>query len=126
MIFFCPLFKCECGSFHNIAYFFPYACSINCSCFFNFYKSLFRIHCDNILSIRINWNIRIVRDYYYLHIDQIEGELCIRMDRSHKDYVRLFDMMLQWYEERKKGDVDFESSMAYEEWKLNYPPTKKR
>ena len=72
------------------------------------------------------YNLLDMENTFGLHIDQIDGELCIRMDRSHKDYVRLFDMMLQWYEERKKGDMDFESSMAYEEWKLNYPPTIKR
>lgn len=76
--------------------------------------------------INLMYNLLDMENTFGLHIDQINGELCIRMDRSHKDYVRLFDMMLQWYEERKKGDVDFESSMAYEEWKLNYPPTIKR
>lgn len=76
--------------------------------------------------INLMYNLLDMENTFGLHIDQIDGELCIRMDRSHKDYVRLFDMMLQWYEERKKGNVDFESSMAYEEWKLNYPPTIKR
>ena len=39
---------------------------------------------------------------------------------GHADYI--FDMMLKWYEARKKGLGDFEASVEYEEWKLHYPP----
>ena len=37
-----------------------------------------------------------------IHIDQIDGELCLRMDCIHKEYVSVFDMMLEWYEAWKK------------------------
>ena len=63
-----------------------------------------------------------LEETYGIHVDQIDGEVCLRMDRSRKDYVEVFDMMLKWYEARKKGQGDFEASVEYEEWKLHYPP----
>ena len=44
-------------------------------------------------------------------------------DRSRKDYTEIFDMLLKWNEARKNGQADFDSSAAYEEWKLHYPPS---
>ena len=60
---------------------------------------------------------------YGIHVDEIDGELCLRLDRSRKDYTELFDMLLKWNEARKNGQADFDSSVAYEEWKLHYPPS---
>lgn len=56
-------------------------------------------------------------------MDEIGGELCLRLDRSCKDYTEIFDMLLKWNEARKNGQSDFDSSVAYEEWKLYYPPS---
>ena len=58
--------------------------------------------------------------------DQIDGELCLRMDRMNKQYVTVYDHLLEWYEEWKKGRTGFEAGTMYEEWKLNYPPVAKR
>ena len=64
-----------------------------------------------------------LEETYGIHVDEIDGELCLRLDRSRKDYTELFDMLLKWNEARKNGQVDFDSSVAYEEWKLHYPPS---
>ena len=64
-----------------------------------------------------------LEETYGIHVDEIDGELCLRLDRSRKDYTELFDMLLKWNEARKNGQTDFESSAAYEEWKLHYPPS---
>ena len=61
---------------------------------------------------------------YGIHVDEIDDELCLRLDRSRKDYVEIFDMLLKWHEARKNGQADFDSSVAYEEWKLHYPPSR--
>lgn len=57
---------------------------------------------------------------------QVDGELCLRMDRMNKQYVTVYDHLLEWYEEWKKGRTRFEAGTMYEEWKLNYPPVAKR
>ena len=64
-----------------------------------------------------------LEETYGIHVDEIDGELCLRLDRSRKDYTDLFDMLLKWNEARMSGQTDFDSSVAYEEWKLHYPPS---
>ena len=62
-----------------------------------------------------------LEDTYGLHIDQIDGELCIRLDKYRKDYPELFDMMHKWYEAWKHDQDDPSSLDEYIDWKLNYP-----
>ena len=64
-----------------------------------------------------------LEETYGIHVDEVDGELCLRLDRSRKDYTELFDMLLKWNEARKNGQADFDSSVVYEEWKLHYPPS---
>lgn len=64
-----------------------------------------------------------LEETYGIHVDEIDGELCLRLDRSRKDYTELYDMLLKWNEARKNGQADFDSSVVYEEWKLHYPPS---
>jgi transcriptional regulator with XRE-family HTH domain len=62
-----------------------------------------------------------LEDTYGMHIDEIDGELCIRLDRHRKDYPELFDMMQHWYEAWKQDQKDSASPDDYINWKLNYP-----
>ena len=64
-----------------------------------------------------------LEETYGIHVDEIDGELCLHLDRSRKDYTEIFDMLLKWNEARMSGQTDFDSSAAYEEWKLHYPPS---
>ncbi len=61
-----------------------------------------------------------LEETYGLHIDQIGGELVLRLDRSHKEYLNLFDSMLEWYEERKRDEAG-DDPVKYTEWKFTYP-----
>ena len=63
-----------------------------------------------------------LEETYGIHEDEIDDEICLRLDRSRKDYVEIFDMLLKWNEARKNGRGDFDAT-AYEEWKLYYPPS---
>lgn len=62
-----------------------------------------------------------LEDTYGLHVDQIDGELCIRLDRHSKDYPQLFYMMNDWHTAWKKDQDHPESIDEYVDWKLNYP-----
>lgn len=66
-----------------------------------------------------------LEDTYGLHIDQIDGELVLRMDKHHPSYVNIFDMFLEWYEVWKRNQTS-DDPVAYTEWKLNYPPKANR
>ncbi len=59
---------------------------------------------------------------YGIHVDQIDGVYCLRPDRSSKSFLQVLDKLIEWNDAREKGLTDFESSVAYEEWKLHYPP----
>ena len=61
-----------------------------------------------------------LEESYGLHIDQIDGELVLRMDKSHPEYINLFDSMLEWYEEWKHDKVS-DDLVEYAEWKFTYP-----
>lgn len=76
--------------------------------------------------INLMYNLFDMENTFGIHIDQIDGELCLRMDRMNKQYVTVYDHLLEWYEEWKKGGTGFEAGTMYEEWKLNYPPVAKR
>ena len=67
------------------------------------------------------WQNHLTAHTYGIHIDQIDGELCLRLDRYHKEYVNLYGMMLEWYEARKKDEEDESDLDGYLEWKLGYP-----
>ena len=63
---------------------------------------------------------------YGIHIDQIDGELCLRMDRIHQKNASVFDIMLEWYEAWNKNQEDESDPYGYPEWKLEYPhPSRK-
>lgn len=64
-----------------------------------------------------------LEDTYGLHVDDIDGELCIRLKRDSQDYLRLLDLMQEWYKAWKTDhdQNDTESRNAYLNWKFNYP-----
>lgn len=47
-----------------------------------------------------------LEETYGIHVDEIDGELCLCLDRSRKDYTELFDMLLKWNEARQNGQAD--------------------
>ena len=71
--------------------------------------------------INLMYNLFDMENTFGIHIDQIDGELCLRMDRHHKEYVSLYGMMLEWYEAWKKDQEDESDLDGYLEWKLGYP-----
>ena len=62
-----------------------------------------------------------LEDTYGLHVDEIDGELCIRLNRQRPDYVDLLEMMEDWYAAWKHDQDDPSSLDEYTDWKLNYP-----
>lgn len=70
-----------------------------------------------------------LEDTYGIHIDQIDDELCLRLDKRSESYLQLFDLFQEWYKAWKVDHDadDIDSFEAYTDWKLNYPhPMKKR
>ena len=63
---------------------------------------------------------------YRLHIDEIDGELCLRLDKSKgTTYLSMFDMFHEWQkqaEKLKSGEITQEE---YDQWRYNYPKNAK-
>ena len=63
----------------------------------------------------------VLEDLRGLKVGQIDGELCLRLDK-HKgsEYISMFDMLSAWYEQEEKyrnGEITKEE---YDRWRYNY------
>ncbi len=63
-----------------------------------------------------------IEDLYGLQIGEIDGEVCIRLDKSRgTSYLRMFDMLHAWQQEAeklKRGEITKED---YDTWRYTYP-----
>ncbi len=63
-----------------------------------------------------------LEDLYGIRASEIDGELCIRLDKSKGlTYLELFDMLSAWNQEAEKlrnGEI---TKDAYDHWRYNYP-----
>jgi transcriptional regulator with XRE-family HTH domain len=63
-----------------------------------------------------------LEDLYGLYMSDIDGELCLRLDKSRgMTYVSMFEMFEGWNKEAKKlrnGEITKEE---YDAWRYNYP-----
>lgn len=63
-----------------------------------------------------------LEDLRGLKVGQIDGELCLRLDK-HKglEYVAMFDMFSAWYEQEEKYRNGEITKDEYDRWRYNYP-----
>ncbi|NLC79075.1 MAG: helix-turn-helix transcriptional regulator [Ruminococcaceae bacterium] len=63
-----------------------------------------------------------IEDLYGLQVGEIDGEVCLRLDKSRgTSYLNMFDMFHAWQQEAKKlknGEITKED---YDQWRYNYP-----
>lgn len=62
-----------------------------------------------------------LEDVYGLKIGEIEGELCLRLDRQNKSYPSMFDMFHAWQQQAQKLHDEELSDEGYNQWRYNYP-----
>lgn len=66
-----------------------------------------------------------IEEMYGLHVDDIEGEICLRLDKQKgQTYVSLFNRLYEWYELREKlksGEIEKDD---YDRWRYKYPEEK--
>lgn len=57
-----------------------------------------------------------------LKIGEIDGELCLRLDKSTgMDYVELYDMLYQWFQQEQKLQSGEITKDQYDQWRYTYP-----
>ena len=63
-----------------------------------------------------------LEDIYGLHIGEIDGELCLRLDKSKgMTYLSMFDIFTAWQQESEKLRNDDVTKEEYDSWRYNYP-----
>ena len=63
-----------------------------------------------------------LEDMYGLKIGEIDGELCLRLDKSTgMDYVELYDMLYQWFQQEQKLQSGEITKDQYDQWRYTYP-----
>ena len=63
-----------------------------------------------------------LEDLYGLHIDEIDGEICLRLDKSKGvTYLQMFDQLHAWNEQQQKLKSGEISKDQYDKWRYHYP-----
>lgn len=62
-----------------------------------------------------------LEDMYGLKIGEIDGELCLRLDKNSKEYLRLLEMFQAWRTVAAKEEAGEITSEEYDEWRYKYP-----
>lgn len=62
-----------------------------------------------------------LEDMYGIKIGEIDGELCLRLDREHKEYQHLFTPFHAWQQMVAKLEAGEISQEEYDNWRYNYP-----
>ena len=63
-----------------------------------------------------------LEDMYGLKIGEIDGELCLRLDKSKgTTYLSMFDMFHAWQEQAEKLKSEEITKEEYDQWRYNYP-----
>lgn len=77
-------------------------------------------------KIAIFYTLFTLEDLYGLHIDEIDGELCLRLDKSKgTTYLSMFDMFHAWQEQAEKLKSGEITQEEYDQWRYNYPKNAK-
>ena len=62
-----------------------------------------------------------LEDMYGIKIGEIDGELCLRLDREHREYQHLFEPFHTWQQMAAKLESGEISPEEYDNWRYNYP-----
>lgn len=63
-----------------------------------------------------------IEDIYGLQIGDIDGEICIRIDKEKgQTYTSLFNILYAWYEQHSRYESGEITKEEYDQWRYNYP-----
>ena len=62
-----------------------------------------------------------LEDMYGLKIDEIDGEVVLRLDKSHSTYSSMDKMLRAWLSEAKKLENGESTKEEYDNWRYKYP-----
>lgn len=62
-----------------------------------------------------------LEDLRGLSIADVDGVVCLRLDKSHKAYLGMSQMLDAWLEQAKKLKAGEITKEEYDQWRYNYP-----
>lgn len=63
-----------------------------------------------------------LEDRYGLHVDEVDGEICLKVDaRKNRDAAELHQMLCVWQEQTAKLKAGEISQEDYDNWRYHYP-----
>ena len=66
-----------------------------------------------------------LEDRYGLKVGEIDGEVCLRLDRSKgMTYLNMLDILLAWQEQAAKLEAGEITKADYDQWRYTYPHPK--
>ena len=77
---------------------------------------------DNYIGL--THTLFVLEDLYGLKIGEIDGELCLRLDKSKgMTYLSMLDIFVAWQMEAEKLGNEVTTREEYDVWRYNYPKT---
>lgn len=66
-----------------------------------------------------------LEDRYGLKVGEIDGEVCLRLDKSKgMTYLNMLDILLAWQEQAAKLEAGESTKADYDQWRYTYPHPK--
>ena len=66
-----------------------------------------------------------LEDRYGLKVGEIDGEVCLRLDKSKgMIYLNMLDILLAWQEQAAKLEAGEITKAVYDQWRYTYPHPK--
>ncbi len=66
-----------------------------------------------------------LEDRYGLKVGEIDGEVCLRLDKSKgMTYLNMLDILLAWQEQAAKLEAGEITKADYDQWRYTYPHPK--
>lgn len=62
-----------------------------------------------------------LEDMYGLKIGELDGELCLRLDKNSKEYLRILEFFQSWQTMADKITSGEITQEEYDEWRYKYP-----
>ena len=63
-----------------------------------------------------------IEDLRGLHITEIDGEVCLKLDKSNgRIYDEMGQMLIAWLEQAKKLETEEITKEQYDQWRYRYP-----
>lgn len=75
-----------------------------------------------LFCVAVGWVLFTLEDLYGLKITELDGEVCLHLDKGMgTNYITMFEMFSAWKEQAEKYENGEITKEEYDNWRYNYP-----